>query len=228
LNVAQSAIGVALLIALSSPANNLAAESPARCAEGSNTISYAFETDSAEHPPKGFTFSKLGNGASGRWLVRAEKDAPSKPNVLAQVDTDKDSDRVLIAVADQPSFGDVRAHVRCKMISGRVEQSCGLVFRYKDESNYMLIRANALEGSLRLYAYRDGRRYLLESFSGAVTGGVWHELRVAAKADQIEVDWDGERVLKGRAKDSAAVGRAGVWTQADSVTYFDDLIIAGI
>jgi hypothetical protein len=218
-----------LFIALVSHEKDLAAESPARCAEGSNPINYAFEADSPEHPPKAFTFTKSGSGAAGRWIIRSEKDAPSKPNVLAQVDADQASDRVLIAVADQPSLKNIRAHVRCKMISGRVEQSCGLVFRYKDDNNYMLIRANALEGNLRLYAYRNGHKQVLESFSGAVTGGVWHELRVAAKGDDIEVDWDGERVLKGHAKeDSAGAGKTGVWTQADSVTYFDDLTVEGV
>jgi hypothetical protein len=217
--------GAILLFAFFSVAEHARAQAPARATECASGASYAFDSEVIERPPKGFSFARVGSGAAGHWSVRAEKDAPSKPNVLAQVDVDKSPDRVLIAIADQPQLKDLVVRVRCKMISGRVEQSCGLVFRYKDESNYMLIRANALEGNLRLYAVRDGKSQLIESFSGAVTGGVWHELSVTAKADQIEVDWDGARALKTKDKSSMPSGKAGVWTQADSVTYFDDLSV---
>jgi hypothetical protein len=215
-----------LTVVFFSLAGHAGAETPAHCWEGSNPVSYAFDAESIERPPKGFSFIRSGTGSAGRWSVRSEKDAPSKPNVLAQTDSDRTPDRMLIAIADQPSVKDVHVRVRCKMISGRVEQSCGLVFRYADESNYMLIRANALEGNLRLYAVRDGKKLLIESFSGAVTGGVWHELAVSAKGDQIEVLWDGDRALKTKDKASMPSGKAGVWTQADSVTYFDDLVVS--
>ncbi|WP_434042917.1 MULTISPECIES: hypothetical protein [Sorangium] len=63
---------------------------------------------------------------------------------------------------------------------GKVDQACGLVFRYRDENNYYIARANALEGNVRLYHVKDGRRTQIASWSGAVTGN-WHELRVDAR-----------------------------------------------
>jgi hypothetical protein len=131
-----------------------------------------------------------------------------------------------IAVADEPELKDFRLAARCKMISGKVDQICGVVFRYKDPSNYLLARANALDGNLRLYAIEGDKRRAIESFSGAVTGGVWHEFVIEAKGEAIEVFWDGMRVLKGRVKAHVDAGKVGVATKADAVTYFDDLSIA--
>src|SRR5207244_3681390 len=77
--------------------------------------------------------------------------------VLAQVDTDDTGDRFPVAVADAPVLRDVRLEVRCKPVSGKVDQACGLVFRYRDENNYYLTRANALEDNVRLYHVVNGR-----------------------------------------------------------------------
>jgi len=42
-----------------------------------------FDSDPVGKPPSGFSFRRTGRGAEGQWVVRAESDAPSKPNVLA-------------------------------------------------------------------------------------------------------------------------------------------------
>src|SRR5881409_1216326 len=47
-----------------------------------------FDADPVNAPPPGFSFGRTGKGKPGRWVVQAEKDAPSAGNVLAQLDTD--------------------------------------------------------------------------------------------------------------------------------------------
>ena len=116
--------------------------------------------------------------------------------------------------------------MKCKPVSGKVDQACGLVFRFKDENNYYLTRANALEDNIRIYFVKDGKRKQFASFSGKVTGATWHELRVDAKGDHFEVFWDGKKVLEATDKTFADAGKVGVWTKADSVTEFDDLTVA--
>jgi hypothetical protein len=59
---------------------------------------------------------------------------------------------------NEPPLRDVRVSVRCKAVSGRVDQACGLVARYRDENNYYVTRANSLEDNIRLYTVRDGQR----------------------------------------------------------------------
>ncbi|MBI2889240.1 MAG: hypothetical protein HYY13_00485 [Nitrospirae bacterium] len=146
--------------------------------------------------------------------------------MLAKLDADDTDDRFPVATADAPSLRDLRLSVKCKPISGKVDQACGLVFRYRDENNYYVTRANALENNIRLYYVKDGRRRQFASWSGKVSAGAWHELRADARGDQIEIFWDGERIIDAHDKTFTEAGKVGLWTKADSVTYFDDLAVA--
>src|SRR3989441_12733052 len=69
--------------------------------------------------------------------------------------------------------------------SGRVDRACGVVFRYQDENNYYLTRANAPEDNVRFYYVKNGRRIQLANWSGKVTSGAWHELRVEFQGDHV-------------------------------------------
>jgi hypothetical protein len=184
----------------------------------------AWHFDSAAgQPPAGFSFGRTGSGRPGQWVIRAAPDAPSGPNVLAQEDTDRTDYRFPVAVADAPSYGDVRVSVRCKPVSGRVDQACGIVWRYRDENNYYVARANALEGNVRFYYVENGRRREVKGWDGAVRGGAWHELRADMRGDHVEVYFDGTKVIDARDARFATPGKVGVWTKADSRTLFDDL-----
>ncbi len=97
------------------------------------------------------------------------------------------------------------------------------MFRYQDENNYYLSRANALEDNVRFYYVKNGRRIQLANWTGKVTSGVWHELRVDFQADHAEVYWDGTKRIDVHDHTFSGPGRVGVWTKADSYTLFDDL-----
>jgi len=196
---------------------------PTPSAASSGARARAFDDDAAGAPPAGFSFGRTGGGPLGRWLVRAEAGAPSGANVLAQLDADDTDNRFPVAVMNEPSLRDVRVSVRCRTVSGRVDQACGLVARYRDENNYYVTRANALEDNIRLYTVRDGQRHQLASWSGRVTPNAWHQYRFDLRGDHLEVFWDGQRVLDHHDTAFSEAGRVGVWTKADSVTYFDDL-----
>lgn len=197
-----------------------AAPEPATNASTSNVL--GFDADPADQPPRGMTFARTGDGAMGNWLVRAEADAPSPPNVLAQLDADATDMRFPIAVTDT-QLRDVRVSVRCKLISGKVDQAAGLVVRYRDENNYYITRTNALENNVRLYYVKDGKRRQIASWSGPVKANVWHDYAIEIRGDHIQVFWNGKRVIDHRDGTFADAGRVGVWTKADSITYFDDL-----
>jgi hypothetical protein len=188
--------------------------------------SYHFDGDKADAPPAGFRFGRTGQGKKGRWVVKAAEGAPSGANVLAQVDTDNTDYRFPVAVADEPRLRDLKLSVRCKPVSGKVDQACGLVFRFRNAKNYYVARANALENNVRLYYVKNGRRRQIASYSGKVTSGEWHELAVTARGEDFEVRYDGKKVIGARDKTFSAPGRIGVWTKADSVTYFDDLTVS--
>ncbi len=193
-----------------------------------STRAWSFDADSAEAPPAGFSFARTGSGGQGRWIVKSEKDAPSGPNVLAQVDTDDTDYRFPVAVVQDTSVRDLNLSVKCKPVSGKVDQACGLVFRYEDSNNYYITRANALEDNVRLYYVKDGSRKQFAGWNGKITRGTWHELRVNAKGDHFEVSWDGKKVIDAKDETFTKAGKVGVWTKADSVTYFDDLSVEPI
>jgi hypothetical protein len=216
----MSARFLVVLVLVAGAGNGVAgAQAPA-------SATWSFDSDTPGRPPPGFAFGRTGRGATGRWEVQAAKDAPSGKHVLAQLDTDDTDSRFPVAVAARPSVKDLKLSVRCKMISGKVDQACGLVFRYKDENNYYITRANALEDNVRLYFVKDGRRKQLASFKGKVTAGAWHSYSVQAKGKAITVAWDGKQVLAVEDSTFSEAGKIGVWTKADSVTLFDDLAVS--
>src|SRR6266545_3931211 len=144
-------IDIAVILALAlavelAPVDASADKSPAG---GKRTFS--FDGDQTGAAPAEFSFGRTGSGKQGRWTIVADPTAPSGKNVLAQLDSDRTDYRFPLAVAAAPLLGDGRVAVKCKPLSGEVDQACGLVFRYLDAGNYYVTRANALEGNVRLY-----------------------------------------------------------------------------
>jgi len=191
--------------------------------ESAAVRSWNFDDTADGASPNGFSFGRTGEGREGKWVARTEAGAPSGAKVLAQVDADGTDYRFPVAWANEPVLRDLDLRVRCKPVSGKVDQACGLVFRLRDANNYYLTRANALESNVRLYFVKDGHRQQIASWSGRVTSRAWHELHAVAKGDHIEVFWNGVKVIDLRDGTFQDAGKVGVWTKADSVTYFDDL-----
>lgn len=197
---------------------------PAVAVFGSHT--WSFDTDTMHAPPRGFSFGRTGSGGSGRWVILADKDAPSGAQVLAQMEADDKEYRFPIAVADEPLMRDGSVRVRCKPVSGHTDRACGLVFRYRDADNYYVTRANALENNVRLYHVVKGDRRQFAGWNGKVATGQWHFLRVDAKGDHFQVYWEDKKVIDAHDITFPEAGKVGLWTKADSITYFDDLRVA--
>lgn len=184
---------------------------------------WTFEHDKIGSPPAEFTFALTGQGRPGRWVVLSVSDAPSK-RVLAQVDTDTTDYHFPLAIANRPVLKDLRLSVKCKPFSGKVDQACGLVYRYQDKNNYYVVRANALEDNVRLYRVVAGSRQQFAGWNGKV-GSDWSELRVEVRGNHHIVFWNGKKVIEDSDSTFHEPGRVGLWTKADSVTYFDNLTV---
>jgi hypothetical protein len=158
----------------------------------------------------------------GRWSVEEAKDAPSGKRVLFQRAL-KNTFNVIVAPAGP--YTDVDASVRFKPISGQIDASGGIVFRFSD-GRYYVVRANALEDNFRLYYY-DQKRYQIATANVKPPAlGQWHTLRVVAVANLIQAYLDGQLLLDPRDSRFRS-GLVGLWTKTDSVTAFDDLEIKG-
>jgi hypothetical protein len=192
-------------------------------AGGSKT--WDFQEDSVGAAPTGFSFGRTGQGGPGRWEVRIDSTAPAGDRVVAQVEEDATDHHFPVAVADAPELADLRLDVRCKQVAGKVDQACGLVIRYRDPDNYYVARANALEDNVRLYRVVQGRRQQIGGWNGAVSHGAWHALALEARGDKLRVFWEGKPIIEATDRIIRGAGKVGVWTKADSVTYFDALTV---
>lgn len=162
---------------------------------------------------------------AGRWTIEVEDiaGAPSGKKVLVQRAT---SNEFSVVLAPFGPFTDVDVRMRFKPIAGKEDASGGIVFRYRD-GTYYVVRANALENNLRLYAYDRGRRQLATARVKAPALGQWHVLRVVAVGERVQAWLDGTPHLDHRDARFTA-GRVGLWTKADSVTAFDDLVVRAV
>jgi hypothetical protein len=193
-----------------------------------------FDDQKPGESPKGMTCALTGKGRPGSWKVLADKTAPSAPNVLAQTDDDGTGYRFPVCVADGVSAVNVDLSVRFKPVSGSGDQAAGLVWRYRDADSYYIVRANALENNVVLYKVEGGRRTDLPlkgegrtyGKKATVPSSAWSTLAVHVKASLFEVVLNGTKLYDVEDSTFAGPGRIGVWTKADSVTYFDDLKVS--
>jgi len=128
-----------------------------------------------------------------------------------------------LLISDEGSFKDLELSVKFKAVAGEVDRAAGLVFRLKDANNYYIVRANALEDNYRLYHVIKGSRRQFAGANFKVTSGEWHELRVECVGNKIICYYDGAKKIEATDDTFKDAGKVGLWTKADSVTYFDDL-----
>ena len=189
-----------------------------------------FSDDAVGQAPKGFQFGHTAkDGAPGKWIVQSE----GSNKYLAQVDADDTRSRFPVAVVSDVNTDDVDLSVRFKPVSGRVDQAAGLVWRFQNEDNYYIVRANALENNVVLYKVQSGKRSDLPvkgegrtyGKKAQVPSGQWSTLRVVAAGPRFDVYLNNSKLYEVEDSTFSQAGKVGVWTKADSVTQFDDLTI---
>ena len=193
-----------------------------------------FESADTGKAPTGFTIALTGGGGPPEWIVREEADAPSGKKVLAQISADSTRYRFPVCVYDAFSAADVSASVRIKAISGTVDQAAGIVWRYQNPDNYYVVRANALENNVVLYKMESGKRTDLKPVDAgwfaygkdvSIPAGTWNELRVVVRGKRFSAFLNGAHLFDVKDETFSKPGKVGLWTKADSVTAFDDLVI---
>ena len=190
------------------------------------TSKKTFDQDPVGAPPAGFEFARTGQGAEGKWVVRADRDSPGN-HVLVQESADPTDYRFPLAVVKEGAYRDVTLSVRARPVSGEVDQGFGLVWRYKDAGNYYITRCNADEDNCTIYHTVAGRRRAFQNKPIRVARGTWHTLKLEAVGNHFVVWFDGSKVLDASDDTFKEPGRVGLWTKADSVIQFDDLTIEG-
>ena len=195
-----------------------------------------FGTGTPGSVPSGWTVAMTHTGGAPQWQLAQDPTAPSPPLVFAQTSQDRTAGRFPLAVWAGTSIRNGEVSVAFRTISGAIDQAAEIVWRYQDPNNYYIVRANALENNVVLYKVENGVRLSIVpkgmpsrsyGVKHDVPKGKWNTLRVAFRDSQFTVYFNGERVFEAEDQTFTKAGKTGLWTKADSVTYFDDFSVTG-
>ncbi len=182
-----------------------------------------FEDATVGKLPSGWSSAKTGQGPGSVWKVLEDHSSPRGANVLAQTSSDGPNRLFNLCVADDTSFQDVSLSVSFKANTGRIDRGGGPVWRYQDADNYYVCRMNPLEDNFRIYKVIAGKRSQLASLDIRAPAGKWHTIRVSMRGDEMVCSVNGKKLsVRDRAIDKP--GKIGLWTKADAVTSFDNLV----
>ena len=129
-----------------------------------------------------------------------------------------------IAILKDSEISDGTISVKIKPVSGNIDRAGGIAFGIKNIDNYFVLRTNALEGNVILFEYINGRRIQRASVRKRIESDKWHLLKVEIRYNVVRGYFNNELLIEYNTEKSLQ-GFVGLWTKADSVTYFDELII---
>jgi hypothetical protein len=185
-----------------------------------------FDTAPLGKTPPGWSVVMTNRAGSPKWEIRRDLSAPTQPYVLAHVSNDPGANRFPLAIYDEMSLRDGDVSVRIKPVTGHEDLGGGLVWRLRDENNYYLARANAVDKTVSVFKVQNGNRSaVLASVKHDFPVNTWSILKVSVRGNRFQVYVDHRRILQGFDNTFSGPGKVGLWTVADSVTYFDDFRI---
>lgn len=181
-----------------------------------------FDSGQLGRAPAGWSVVLANPGSAPRWEIRKDRTAPTQPYVLAQLSNDPAANRAPLAILDNFNLRDGDVSVRIKPVAGRQDPGGGLVWRYRDENNYYLVRTNVVQNTVAVDKVENGRRIpLVPGVKHDIPFNAWSILKVSARGHHFQIYVDHRRILEGE-DNTFSAGKVGLCTMADSVTYFDD------
>jgi hypothetical protein len=185
--------------------------------------------------PPGFRSAVTGQGKPGDWKIVMD-DVPSllpaltpgapgvaKKPVLAQLAQDATDEHFPLLIYEGDTMGDFTLTTQFKTVKGVTEQMAGMAFRVQNETNYYVVRASSLGNTFRFYKVLNGERGPVVGPEVPIPSGVWHELIVECKGNQIRCLLDGKELITATDKVNPFLsGKIAFWTKSDSVSYFAD------
>ncbi len=193
------------------------------CVSSCGQQQWSFETNKVGAVPKGWVVAETnGAGKPATWQVIRDDSAPSKPHVVAITDSKNTRHTYNLLMAERTKFKDLEIKVMVKAITGKEDQGGGPIWRAKDADNYYIARWNPLEDNFRVYFVKDGKRKQLASAEVKADPALWHEIEIEHEGNEIEAEFDGEKLIEVKDETFAEAGMVGLWTKADAATAFDD------
>jgi hypothetical protein len=168
-----------------------------------------------------------GIGRPPDWQAVADPEGPDGW-ALSEMARDPTDLRLPLCISEQAVTRDVDATLRFKPLSGTRARVAGLLFRAQSASDYYVVRANALDNSVRFYRMEKGKRSQIAGKETLVESDKWHSLRVIASNESFEVSLDGKVLFSASDRSLPQPGAMGVWSQADSITHYGSLLVGPV
>ncbi len=168
---------------------------------------------------------------AAKWEVIRDGTAPSKPNVLATLSEGLKHEGFPVAILETQTVAHGSVSVKFKPVAGKEDQAGGVIWRYRDPDNYYLARANALENNVAVFKVQNGRQIPLppkgrpaqvHGVERKVPSQAWSTLKVKFRNSRFSVIFNHRELFQVDDSTFAGPGKVGLWSQAGSVTYFDD------
>ena len=129
-----------------------------------------------------------------------------------------------LAIAKESYLKEGVLSLQVKPVSGSIDQAGGLAFGIRNVGNYFVFRVNTLEDNVILFEFLNNKRLKRASAPAKLSAGQWYHLKVEFSGRRCQcyldnvpvIDYTAERPLD---------GYVGLWTKADAVTHFADLVI---
>jgi len=182
--------------------------------------------------PPGFRSAVTGKGKPGDWRIVMDDVAPlltplnpgapavARRAVLGQFAQDPTDEHFPMLIYQDETFDDFTLTTQFKTVKGVMEQMAGIAFRIQDETNYYVVRASSLGNTFRFYKVVNGQRGILIGPEVKIESGVWHEMAIECKGNQIQCRLDGKALIPALTDNTFARGKIGFWAKSDSVSYF--------
>jgi len=132
-----------------------------------------------------------------------------------------------LAIAKGSEMEDGKASLRVRPVSGSIDQAGGLAFAVRTAGTYLVLRLNALEDNIILFAFKDGRRTELASARVPFETGQWRELAIEVQGSVVTGFVDGKPYIVHHF-DEPPRGLLGMWSKADSVVEFANFQLNGL
>ncbi len=177
--------------------------------------------------PPGWSVASTNAGKPARWQVQTDKTAPSRPYVFAQLSSHSGKQDFTLALFDKNVCKDGDLSVDMKLISGKFEQSGGVVWRFQDMSNFYFALASADRDSVGIYKTRNSVVSLLAhaSVPHQIDDKEWNLLKVVFRGPRFTLFFGHRKLIDAQDSELVKGGKTGLWTKADTVAYFDNFRI---
>ena len=173
--------------------------------------------------PPGWSVSSTDAAHPANWQVQAENQDPAHRRVLAQLAPLKGRQDYSLALFDRSRILDGEVSVHLKLMSGKLEQSAGVVWRFQDNGNYYFALASADKDSVGIYKKTNNivAPVAHASVPHRIDDREWNLMKVTFRGARMALYFDHRKLIDVEDKTIAKSGKSGVWTKADTVAYFD-------